>query len=140
MIIRSFIYSLVLVAYSLSLAHSVIPHHHFDSYSEFKAGHSREEDKHDHSHSKSEDDRDEQSDNSPFVGAHVSNIDFSVTTYTFKKKAQGKTPTYNVALTETSHLLDASFENSVFHIPIRPPLLDHSCFSSRLLRAPPVFS
>lgn len=140
MIIRTFIYSLLLVAYSLSLVHSVIPHHHFDSYSEFKAGHTNEEDKHDHSHSKSEEDRDEQSDNSPFVGTHVSNIDFLTTTYTFKKESKEKVQTYNVVLTENSHLLDAAFDNSVFHIPIKPPRTDNPIFSSRLLRAPPIFS
>lgn len=138
--ISSFIYLLVLMAYSLSLAHSVIPHHHFDSYTEFKAGHDHEKSEHQHNHDESESDSDEQSDNSLFVGTHVSNIDFSLATYTFKKKSQEKVQDYNNALIENSHLLEAYFDNSVFHIPICLPPLDHPLFSSRLLRAPPLLS
>lgn len=137
--IKSLLYGLVLIAYALSLSHSVVPHDHFDSYNDFKEGHAHR-DSHEHDHHDGDGPQDEHSTESPFVVTHFSNTDIVVNTLALGERTPDKIQHGSDALIEITHLLEAPFGNSVFHVPIRPPLLDHSRFSSRLLRAPPVFS
>lgn len=137
--IKSLLYGLVLIAYALSLAHNVVPHDHFDSYNDFKAGHAHK-DSHEHDRNDGDNHHDEHSSESPFVVTHFSNADISVNTFTFEERTQDKIQHGSDALIEDIHLLEASFGKSIFHIPIRPPLPDYSLFSSRLLRAPPVIA
>jgi hypothetical protein len=137
--IKLLLSGLVLIAYALSLTHSVVPHDHFDSYNDFKAGHVHK-DSHEHKHHDGDDRHDEHSTESPFVVTHFSNTDISVNTFALEERTPDKIQHVSDALIEDIHILEASFGKSIFHIPIRPPLLDCFLFSSRLLRAPPVFS
>lgn len=137
--IKSILYGLVLIAYALSLAHSVVPHDHFDSYNDFKAGHAHK-DSNSHKHHDDNGRHDEHSSQSPFVATHFSNTDISVNTFAFEERTSDQSQHGGDALREDTHLLEASFGRSIFHIPIRPPLPDSFLFSSRLLRAPPLFS
>lgn len=132
--IRSFLYGFILIAYSLSLAHSVVPHQHFDSYRDFKEDHSHKEAKHEHPDSHDEEE------GSLFFNTHVANIDFSPTTFTFNKTITKKNQQVKDTLVENTSLFDACFVDPPFHIPIEPLWHGHFFFSSRLLRAPPVFS
>jgi len=137
--IKLFIYCLVLIAYSLSIAHSLIPHSHFNSLGEFKSAHTHdadEEGNHEHNH-----ENEGTSDSGLFFLTHTANIDFLPSTSVPDKKVVSKNFQFNTAATlQISILTDVWFVDKVFHIPIKPPRRDYSLFSTRLLRAPPIFS
>lgn len=137
--IKSLLYGLVLIAYALSLTHSVVPHGHFDSYNDFKAGHAHK-DSHEPDHHDGDGRHNERSNESPFVVTHFSNTDISVNTFALGKRTPDKIQHGSDGLIETTHLLETPFGNSVFHVPIRAPLDEYLLFSSRSLRAPPVSS
>ncbi len=137
--IKSCIYFLVLIAYSLSITHSVIPHYHFDSLSEFKSAYTHDESEQsnkDHNH-----ENEDSTDSGLFFLTHTTNIDFLPSTSVLDGKIASKNFQVNsTAVPQSSLLIEAWFGDNVFHIPIKSPSRDHSLFSSRLLRAPPILS
>jgi len=135
--VKSLLYGSVLIAYALSLTHSVVPHDHFDSYHDFKAGHVHR-DSHQNDHHDGDGRHNEHSSESPFVVTHFSNTDISVNTFSLEERTPDKIQHGSDALFETCHSLEGPFGNSVFHVPIRAPINNQLLFSSRLLRAPPV--
>jgi len=136
--IKSFIYCLALIAYSLSLFHSVIPHHHFDSLSEFKSAHSHEEGQQNHHEHRSESDT---PDSGLFFNTHIANVDFLPSILALHKNSASKNLQIdNAAILQNTFLIDVWIVDKIFHIPIKPPRQDYFLSSSRLLRAPPILS
>lgn len=133
------IYILVLVAYSASLTHNLLPHAHYRSFVEFLTAGSSDQHK-DHEHGG--DKKTEDSSESPlglFFFSHLSNLDVAQNKFSFSQKVKVKileparTVTY---LNLSSFSIDRSFLESP-HIFVK---LDDPVLSSRALRAPPSLS
>ena len=124
----------LILAYALSLAHSVIPHHHFNSRQESASHHQQEESKHDHN-----DNHDQQQDGGLTFPAHFSNSDVSVSKFSFDQRVKVKAE-WHIIKAEDVLLTGLYFLNPVFHVPIDSQRYDQLIFSSRSLRAPPSIS
>lgn len=137
---RWFTCILILAAYSVSLAHSVLPHHHYASLLEYReaANGSKQDKDHQHNH----DDKHEKGDTGQqlpdglFFLTHVSNVDFSQAKFSFDQKVKVKIQWPELQM-EVAFLPGACFTESLFHIPVSPPGVDSPVLSSRALRAPP---
>lgn len=137
-ILRQLILGLTLLAHSLSIAHSLIPHHHFNSLSEYKSAHTQDEnEQNNHGHNNQ---NGETSDTGLFFLTHTTNIDFLPSTIVPSKEIVSEDFQANNTVLQSSLLIEAWFVNKVFHIPINPPRRDYTLFSSRILRAPPILS
>ena len=136
---RFFICLLTLVAYSGNLMHSVLPHHHYASYNEYKdSSHgSHQEEGHDHEEegaNKSDDNHELPA--GLFFLTHTSNIDFSLTKFSSQQGVKVKIQSSDVHVKDIL-LSDNNFAESLFQIPDSPFRVDDPTLSSRSLRAPP---
>ena len=126
---------LIIFAYTLSLAHSVIPHHHYNSHKESASNH--------HPHGESKHDRGDKDDHPPGGGltfpSHFFNSDASVTSSSFDEKAKVKAE-WQISKAADVLLTAQYFLNPVFHVPRDSKGYDQLIFSSRSLRAPPSIS
>lgn len=139
--VKSLLYFLVLFAYTLFLAHSVVPHAHFESFSEFRNTHTHHHNDHGSSHQQHSD---EQSNHDHEAGgllvlAHATNFDFAPNIFKFSKPAVEKNHPYCPAAISSVYSRYESFAKPVFHVPIEPPPLRPVYLSSRSLRAPPSY-
>jgi hypothetical protein len=141
---RSILYVITLVAYSLSLAHSVIPHHHHKTADE-AAAHKHAEDhqsgqKHHHHHDNHEKSNEKKSDATGhfFFFNHDINADVLVRHTENKLVAKVKTQKLAVHVNEQVIAFAVS-EHLVFHPPQDDPDFVTTIVSSGPLRAPPAY-
>jgi hypothetical protein len=141
--VRSFICAFVLIAYLISLAHSVLPHRHYSSIKEYQEAVNGSH--HDKGHQHDQDNNHEKGENgkelpsSLFFLTHTSNVDFSLSKFSFEQKIKVKIQ-WPKLISEIVFLSDKYVAESLFHIPDSPLRVDYPTLSSRLLRAPPFIS
>ncbi|MBL7872140.1 MAG: hypothetical protein JNM78_11040 [Cyclobacteriaceae bacterium] len=128
MMLRRFILGLALLAYSASLAHSILPHSHYNSHQESREHHEHES-KHHH----------DESNGDLAFPVHNSNTDVelskSSTDHVFKNQAN-----LHFVLADEVILPSEWFLCEAYHVPIDLRTPDHPKLSSCSLRAPPLVS
>ena len=147
--IRAIIFSITLLAYALSLAHSVIPHHHHKSAEEARSHEHATSHSHSHKHAHSHDHasnadhhqdekRDKHSHESGhlFFLTHDSNLDVLVRNSLVEKSIKEK-KVQKVISTSDQVISQSTPEHLVFHPPKSDGKLSLYRPSSNSLRAPP---
>ena len=141
---RVILYILTLLAYTLSLAHSVIPHHHHKSTEEARSHEHTKSHRHDHGknhhHHDSEEKPEHESDKTGhfFFFSHDINTDVLIKHTSVGKSV--KTNKVQVALPEEKQIAPFEFfAHLVFHPPQSDKIFVFEIHSSRSLRAPPFF-
>jgi hypothetical protein len=139
---RNILYVLTLMAYSLSLAHSVIPHHHHKTADEAAAHNHQDDHHHDHTpglhHDKDENKPDKKSNSTGhfFFFSHEINADVLVKDISVKTPVKTKKAQISVPVKEKVFSFVVS-AHLVFHPPQDDPLPRDNYFCSRIPRAPP---
>lgn len=133
---RWFICVFILAAYSVSLAHSVLPHHHYASLADYKNREAANEPQHDHDADHKTGDTGEELPGSLFFLTHLSNVDFALSKLSFDQKFKIKVQWPAIQIEDIS-IGDTYFTEPLFHIPDSPPWVDNPILSCRSLRAPP---
>jgi hypothetical protein len=137
---RTILYALTLMAYTLSVAHSVIPHHHHSSTHEAESHERHYAHKHNTEHHHHHEKSDQKTNSEPlghlFFFTHDTNADVLHSQKTISKS--GKTKKVNSAFVKNEKLI--SFEAVkylVFHPPQDDFLISDAVLLSSSLRAPP---
>jgi hypothetical protein len=140
---RNILYVLTLVAYSLSLAHSVIPHHHHQTADEAAAHKNEDDHHHDHAqahhhHDNDENKHDENSNQTGhfFFFSHDINADVLVKNILVKSPVKTKKVQISVPVKKQVFNFVVS-AHLVFHPPQDDPFSRLKNLSSSALRAPP---
>jgi hypothetical protein len=136
---RNTLYTIMLIAYSLSMAHSVIPHHHHQSAEEANHSHDHSGKDYHHGHKHHHDDHDDSSkeDGHLFFLTHDFNSDFL--SHAFHSDNVIKHKKQKAADTEMKHVSSPSFaEHLIFHPPQDEVSLSSFIFTAVSLRAPPI--
>ncbi len=139
--IRWTICVLILVAYSINLAHSILPHHHFSSIKEYRQAVNEPHQEEAHQHGSEENhENGHASQELPvnlFFLTHASNVDFSLSKFSFEQKS--KVAIQLPGFLANNVLISYKYvAESLFPIPDSPLRIDCPILSSRSLRAPPI--
>jgi hypothetical protein len=132
------------MAYTLSLAHSVIPHHHHQTVAEAIAHehadghHHHASDSPHHHHDQDESDSRQTSEDSGhfFFFSHELNADVLIKHGSVDNPVKNKNAQVSAALKKEISSFDAA-EHLAFHPPQDDPFFVPAILSSRSLRAPP---
>jgi hypothetical protein len=130
-----------LIAYSINLAHSILPHQHFSSIKEYQQTvnepHQEEDQQHGHEENHGNGHAGQELPINLFFLTHAPNIDFSLSKFSFEQK-------FKVTIQQPDFLANnvlLSYKyvaESLFPIPDLPLRIDCPTLSSRSLRAPPI--
>jgi hypothetical protein len=142
MIIRKALYALTLIAYSLSLAHSVIPHHHHktsDEASLHHEGHDHHNSDHDH-HDHEKNEHEDKSDSGHFFFfSHDINADVLIKHGSINNSVKIKTVFASVPVKEQIPATSKSCY-IVFHPPPDDQISQSVSIPSNKLRGPPTLT
>lgn len=131
---RHIIPCLLIFAYAFSLAHSVIPHEHYNPHTESASPHPHEESKDHH-----DDKHNHQPGGGLIFPSHFSNSDVSVSRFTISQKVKAKAD-WQINRADDILLTGLCFLPPVFHVPRDSNRYNQFIFFSRCLRAPPSIS
>ncbi|MCW5900825.1 MAG: hypothetical protein KIT30_00015 [Cyclobacteriaceae bacterium] len=127
MILRRFILSLALLAYSASLAHSILPHSHYEAHQESNEHHEHSNEHHDDANG------------GLAFPVHDSNTDTELSKAPTNQGLKNLTPLHFVLINNVTSRSEI-FMRQAFHVPLDLQNPDHPEISSRSLRAPPFIS
>jgi hypothetical protein len=140
---RIALYVLTLIAYTLSLAHSVIPHHHHDNLAQAREhshsnGHHHHHHSHEHNNEESPKDSHDHDTSHLFFLTHVANSDVLIKRIAIDGPVKLKK--IDIAIPRDEQIIIFELlEYQVFQPPQDADIFIAPAYSTRSLRAPPAF-
>ena len=125
-----------LFSYSGAMLHSIMPHHHHNSYREAKAHHHYNHQT-SHSHSDEHKDNNNRDSDSPHLLTHVSNTDVLVDHASGEGAANGKKAEKLIAVYTALPVFSFVRSQQIFHPPSDDLITQSSLYLLSALRAPP---